>query len=317
MNHPPELEDIRQAARRIAPHLHRTPVMTCRGLDELCGARLFFKCENLQKAGAFKARGAHNAVFLLSQEQAARGVATHSSGNHAAALALAASRRGIPAHIVMPRDAPKAKQAAVAGYGGRIRLCEPTLAAREETLQQVLAETGAELVHPYDDYRVIAGQGTAALELLEQVPELDMVLAPVGGGGLLSGTAIAVKGLAPGCRVVGCEPAAADDAYRSLQAGSIQDQPPPRTVADGLKTMLSQRTFAIIQEKVDGIVTVSEQGIVSAMRLIWERMKLVVEPSGAVPLAVLLEGGLPVRGQRVGIIISGGNLDLDRLPWQT
>ncbi|HOB54150.1 MAG TPA: pyridoxal-phosphate dependent enzyme [Acidobacteriota bacterium] len=311
----PQLADVRAAAERIRPYAHRTPVLTCAGLDALAGARLHFKCENLQKVGAFKFRGACNAVFSLSQEELRRGVATHSSGNHAAALALAARLRGATAHIVMPRTAPAVKQAAVAGYGGRIVFCEPTLAARESALAEVTAATGAVFIHPYNDPRVITGQGTAALELLADAPALDIVITPVGGGGLLSGTAIAASGAAPGIRVLAGEPAAADDACRSLQAGRILPSLDPVTVADGLRTSLGDRTFPIIRRLVERILTVSEDGIIRAMRLVWERMKIVVEPSAAVPLAAVLEHPEVFRDRRVGIILSGGNVDLDHLPW--
>ncbi len=311
------IADIEQAAERIRPFAHRTPVMTCATLDEMAGQHLFFKCENLQKVGAFKFRGACNAVFSLSPEEAALGVATHSSGNHAQALALAARLRGIPAYIVMPENAPSVKRAAVAGYGGQITFCRPTLEARESTLAAVVAATGAAVVHPYNDPRVIAGQGTAALELLEEVPGLDVVMAPVGGGGLLSGTAVAVAARRPSARVYAGEPAAADDALRSLQQGTIVPSVDPRTVADGLRTSLGTLTFAIIRQGVAGIITASEESIVRATRLLWERAKIVVEPSGAVPLAALLEQGLPEPGGlRVGVILSGGNVDLDHLPWQ-
>ncbi len=310
------LTDIRQAAERIRPYAHRTPVLTCESLDRQVGARVFLKCENLQKVGAFKFRGACNAVFSLSEAQAARGVCTHSSGNHAQALALAARLRGIPAYIVMPENAPAVKKAAVAGYGGQITLCAPTLEARETTLAQVRAESRAEMVHPYDDVRVIAGQGTAALELLEEVPDLDAVIAPVGGGGLLSGTALAVKGLAPRVRVLAGEPEMADDAYRSLQAGRVLPSLHPATVADGLLTSLSERTFGILRRHVEQIVTVSEAGIVAAMRFVWERAKIVIEPSAAVAVAVLWEGKVNLDGAKVGVILSGGNVDLERLPWQ-
>ncbi len=312
----PTLSDIRRAAERIRPYAHRTPVMTCRSLDERVGAQLFLKCENLQKVGAFKFRGACNAVFSLSEEQAARGVATHSSGNHAQALALAARLRGIPAYIVMPSNAPAVKQAAVAGYGGVITLCEPTLAARESTLAQVVAATGAEVVHPYNDVRVIAGQGTAALELLAELPDLDVILAPVGGGGLLSGTALAAKAISPRIRVIAGEPAGADDAFRSLAAGQIVPSIAPQTIADGLLTSLGDLTFPIIRAHVEQIVTVSETAIIETMHFMWERAKLVVEPSGVVPVAALWEGKLDLRGLRAGVILSGGNVDLERLPWQ-
>jgi threonine dehydratase len=312
----PAIDDLRQAAARIRPHVHRTPVMTCGTLDRMAGARLFLKCENFQKAGAFKSRGAANAVFLLGDADAARGVATHSSGNHAAALALAARRRGIPAYVVMPDNAPAIKRAAVEGYGARVFPCRPTLQAREEELARVVAQTGAAVVHPYNDARVIAGQGTAALELLEEVPDLDAVAAPVGGGGLLSGTALAVAATAPHARVIGAEPALADDAWQSLQAGRIIPPANAPTIADGLRTGLGDLTFAILQRLVSVIVTVSEAEIVDAMRLIWERAKLMVEPSSAVPIAALMSGRAGVAGLRVGVILSGGNVDLSRLPWQ-
>jgi threonine dehydratase len=316
MDHPPDLYAIREAHARIRPYIHSTPVFTCATLDRLSGARLFFKCENFQKVGAFKARGACNAVFSLSWEAAARGVVTHSSGNHAAALAMAAGRRGIPAYIVMPRNAPRVKKEAVAAYGGRIVFCEPTLAAREEACARVMAETGAWLVHPYNDYQVIAGQGTAALEFVEEVKDLELLVAPVGGGGLLSGSAIAAKALVPTLRVIGAEPAGADDAYRSFVSGELQPLGEPVTVADGLRTSLGTLTFPLIRAYVDEIVTASEEAIVAAMRKTWEFMKIVIEPSSAVPLAALLEGRLRAAGRRVGIILSGGNVDLDRLPWQ-
>jgi threonine dehydratase len=311
----PTLADVRAAAERIRPHAHRTPVLTCRAIDAMAGARVFFKCENFQKVGAFKFRGATNAVFSLAEAQAGRGVLTHSSGNHGAALALAAHLRGIPATVVVPGNAPPVKRAAIEGYGARIVECAPTLASREETAARVMAETGATLIHPYDDDRIIAGQGTAALELLAEQPDLELVLAPVGGGGLVSGTAIAVSGIAPAVRVVAVEPAGADDAYRSLQAGRIIPQTDPRTVADGLRTSLCPRTFAVIRALVAEIVTVSEESIVRAMRHVLERMKIVIEPSAAVPVAALLEGRLAARGRRVGVILSGGNVEWDRLPW--
>jgi len=312
----PTLNQIREAAQRIRPYAHRTPVLTCASLDLAVGAQVFLKCENFQKVGAFKFRGACNAVYSLDEAEAARGVATHSSGNHAQALALAARMRGIPAYIVMPSNAPAVKQAGVAGYGGQITLCEPTLAARETTLAAVAARTGAAIVHPYNDERVIAGQGTAALELLEEIPGLDVILAPVGGGGLLSGTAIAATGLAPGIRVIGCEPQGADDAFRSLAEGRIIPSVQPKTIADGLLTSLGDLTFPIIRERVERIVTVSEPGIIAAMRFVWERAKLIIEPSSAVPLAVLWERRIDLAGLRIGVILSGGNVDLDHLPWQ-
>lgn len=312
----PALPNIRQAAERIRPYIHRTPVLTCASLDQQVGAQVFLKCENLQKVGAFKFRGACNAVFSLTEEEAARGVATHSSGNHAQALALAARMRGIPAYIVMPEVAPVVKKTAVAGYGGQITFCEPTLAARETALAQVVQDTNATVVHPYNNDRVIAGQGTAALELLEEVPGLDVIIAPVGGGGLLSGTAIAAQELAPRIRVLGAEPEMADDAYRSLQAGRILPSENPRTIADGLLTSLGTLTFPLIRERVEQIITVSEAGIIAAMKFVWERAKLLIEPSAAVPVALLWERKIDLGGLRVGLILSGGNVDLDRLPWQ-
>ena len=311
----PGIEDVQAAARRIVPHVHRTPVMTCAGLDLLSGARLFFKCENLQKVGAFKARGAANAVLSLTDEEARRGVATHSSGNHAAALARAAALRGVPAHIVMPRTAPGVKRAAVVGYGAEITECEPTLAAREEALARLVERTGATFVHPYDNPLVIAGQGTAALEFLQEVPDLDAIIAPIGGGGLLSGAVIAARGSSQGVAVFGAEPEGADDAFRSLRDGVIYPSVQPATIADGLLTSLSELTFEILHARVAGVLTVSEEAIGEAMRLVWHRAKLVVEPSGAVPLAAVLEHRERFKDRRVGIILSGGNVDLDNLPW--
>ncbi|OHD67551.1 MAG: serine dehydratase [Spirochaetes bacterium RBG_13_68_11] len=312
---PPDLAAIREAAARIAPHVHRTPVLTCRTFDERFGAHLFFKCENLQRVGAFKFRGAANAVFSLSDAEAARGVATHSSGNHAQALALAARLRGIPAHIVMPDNSPTVKVEAVRGYGGRIVFCEPTQAARERTLAGVVGETGACFVHPYDDPRVIAGQASCTLELLEQAGPLDAILVPIGGGGLASGTLLACGFTSPATSVYAVEPKGADDAFRSVRDGSIRPSTDPRTIADGLRTSLGALTFPIVKALVRKIVTVEEESILSAMRLVWERMKLVIEPSAAVPLAALLEGTVAVQGKRVGIILSGGNVDLGSLPW--
>ncbi len=311
----PTIDDIRAAALRIAPHVHRTPVLTSELLSRHCGCELFFKAENLQKVGAFKARGAANAVFSLDDASAAKGVATHSSGNHGAALARAARERGIAAHIVMPRNAPAVKKAAIAGYGATIIECEPTLPAREATLLEVVAQTGAHVVHPYDDARVIAGQGTTGLELLEQVPELDLVVVPVGGGGLLGGVSLAVKSLAPQVEVMAAEPAGADDAFRSFGLGRIVPQTAPDTIADGLLTSLGERNFALIRQHVDTIVTVEDATIIEAMKLQWSRLKSVVEPSGAVSFAGLLEHPERCRGRRVAVVISGGNLDLDNLPW--
>lgn len=310
-----DFEAVLAAAARIEGHIHQTPVLTCATLDRLAGASLFFKCENLQKVGAFKMRGAANAVLSLAPHQAVHGVATHSSGNHAQALACAAKARGIPAWIVMPTTAPAVKRAAVAGYGAEIIPCEPTLAAREATLHDVVARTGATFIPPYDDERIIAGQGTAALELVREVPGLDWVLCPVGGGGLLAGTALATRGLLPAARVVGAEPEGADDTARSLASGRRLPAENPRSVCDGLLTSVGERNFPIIERLVHAVWTVPDDAVIIAMRLLFERMKLVVEPSGAIGLAAALAHGGDLAGARVGIILSGGNVDLDRLPW--
>ena len=312
----PSLIDIRMAADRIQPYVHHTPILSGHLVDEWLDAHVFFKCENFQRVGAFKMRGASNVVFSLSEEEAQRGVATHSSGNHAQALALAARLRGIPAWIVMPENAPEVKRNAVQGYGAEIRFCKSTLQAREETLNEVVRETGAHFVHPYDDLRIIAGQGTAALELLEQQPDLDIIIAPVGGGGLMCGTAITARGLHPDITVLGAEPAGADDAWQSYHSGKLIPQTSPNTVADGLRTSLSELTFEIIHTHLDDLLRVSESGIVEAMRFIWERMKIIIEPSSAVPVAAMREYPDLFRGKRVGVILSGGNVDLKRLPWQ-
>ncbi len=313
----PTLNDIRAAAQRIKPYAHRTPILTNESLNQQVGAQVFLKCENLQKVGAFKFRGACNAVYSLSDEEAARGVCTHSSGNHAAALALAARMRGIPAYIVMPNNAPSVKKNAVAGYGGLITFCEPTLEARESTLDRIRLDIGATVVHPYNDERVIAGQGTAALELLEDVPDLDVIIAPVGGGGLLSGTSIAATEIKKGIRVIAGEPEMADDAFRSMQAGEIIPSKNPKTIADGLLTSLGTLTFPIIQKNVEQIVTVSEAGIIESMKYVWERAKIIIEPSSAVAIGVLWEQKIDLSGLKVGVIISGGNVDLAKLPWQS
>ena len=313
----PQLPDIRAAAARIAPHVLRTPVLTGRGhLDELVGAQLFFKCENFQRVGAFKFRGAMNAVLSLTGAELKNGVATHSSGNHAAAIALAAQLMGISAIVVMPSGSSAVKVEAVRGYGAEVRFCANNQAARAAALEQVVRDSGATFIHPYDDWRVICGQGTAALELHEEIPGLNLLLVPVGGGGLLSGSAITTKALAPATRMVAAEPAGADDAFLSLQSGRIVPSIDPKTIADGLRTALGVRNFRVIQEHVDAIVTVSEAAIVEAMRLLWSRLKIVVEPSAAVPFAALLEHKVDVSGARVGIILSGGNVDLDALPWR-
>jgi threonine dehydratase len=307
--------DIRAAAKRIALHAHRTPILRCTALDQFLDAKLTFKCENFQKVGAFKFRGACNAIRSLDEAELQRGVATHSSGNHAAALALAAKLAGSTAHIVMPSNAPAIKKSAVAGYGATITYCEPTLEARESTLAEIIENEGRVEIHPYNDARIIAGQGTAALELMEDVDDQEIVMAPVGGGGLLSGTSIAVSESQPSIKVFGAEPIQADDAFRSLQSGVIEPSIEPQTIADGLLTCLGDLTYPILQERCDGIVTVSEESIVQAMRLVWERMKIIIEPSSAVPVAALLENRSQVPGHRVGIILSGGNVDLARLPW--
>lgn len=313
----PGLQAIREAHRRIAPHIEETQVMISYPLDELAGALLYFKCENLQLSGSFKIRGAANAVFSLSEAEAARGVVTHSSGNHGAALALAAQMRGIRAWVVMPRNAPQVKVRAVEAYGADISFCEPTLAARETAAAELLRSTGGTLVHPYDDDRVIAGQGTAALEFLEEIPDLDIICAPVSGGGLLSGTAIAAKSLRPEIVVIGCEPANADDAARSLAAGRLESGPSDRfTIADGLRANLSPRTFAILRERVDRILLVTEEEIIHSMRLITEHLRCTVEPSGAVAASPALHKQIEGEDLRIGIILSGGNLDADAIPEQ-
>ena len=311
----PTIKEIRGAAERIRSLVHRTPVLTCSALNRMCEAEIFFKCENFQKVGAFKIRGATNTVFSLEDEDAAQGIATHSSGNHAAAVALAAHWRGTKAYVVMPDNSPAVKKAAVAGYGAEITFCKPTLAAREERLARVIERTGAAFVHPYNDYRVIAGQGTAALELCEEIPDLDIVMTPVGGDGLLSGTALAISEVSPQTDVIGAEPEKADDAYRSMEAGRIIPSVNPDTIADGLLTSLGDLTFPIIKRLVREIVTVSEEEIVRAMRHIWERMKIIVEPSAAVPLGAVLGRRSAFSAKRIGIILSGGNVDLERLPW--
>lgn len=309
------LADIEAARTRIGPYVRRTPVLTSDVLDEATGGRLYFKCENLQAIGAFKARGASNAVFSLSEAEAGRGVATHSSGNHGSAVAYAARLRGIPAYIVMPQGVARPKAAQVERLGAKITYCAPTIPAREAAAARVVAETGAVLVHPYDDLAVMAGQGTVALELIEDAGELDLVMTPVGGGGLISGVSTAVKAKLPAARVIGAEPAGADDAARSFATGRLIPLQSASTIADGLRGSLSPATFAHIRRGVDQIVTVSEAAIVEAMRALWESLKVVVEPSAAVPYAAILEGKVDVRGQRVGIVLTGGNVDLDRLAW--
>lgn len=315
MENRPQISDVESAYQLIKPYIRKTPVLTSENVNAILGVEIFLKCENFQKVGAFKFRGATNAVLRLTDEEAKRGVATHSSGNHAAALALAAKKRGIPAYIVMPENAPGIKKKAVAGYGGIITFCTPTQQAREETLAQIQKETGAVFVHPYNNFDVICGQGTASLELLEEIANLDIVIAPVGGGGLLSGTATYVKGKNPAIKVFGAEPQNADDAYRSLRDKTIYPSINPKTIADGLLTSLCPLTYEIISEKCDGILTVTEESIVSAMRMIWERMKIIIEPSSAVPIAAIMQYPDNFMNKRVGVIISGGNVDLDNLPW--
>lgn len=311
----PTYADVVAAHERIAPFVHRTPVLTSAYLDALTGASLFFKCENFQKAGAFKARGASNAVFGLSAEQAGKGVATHSSGNHGLSLSYAAGRRGIPCTVVMPRTAPQAKKDAVKGYGGRVVECEASTSSREAVFAEVVAETGAEFVHPYNDPRVIAGQGTCSRELVEQVEGLDAVIAPIGGGGMVSGTCLTLSAIAPGIGIYAGEPEQADDAARSFRAGHIIADDSPETVADGLKVPLKELTWHFVKNHVTDILTAGEDEIVAAMQLVWKRMKIVIEPSSAVPLAAILRNPDIFRGKRVGVIVTGGNVDLERLPW--
>lgn len=311
----PAYPDVEKAHRLIQSFVHRTPVLTSESINRIVGGELFFKCENFQKVGAFKYRGATNAVQSLSESDARKGVATHSSGNHAAALALAAQKRNIAAHVVMPENAPKIKIEAVKGYGANITFCKPMLQARESTLAEVIAKTGATEIHPYHNFLVIAGQGTAAKELFENTPPLNLMLCPVGGGGLLSGTAISTKSLSANTKVIACEPAGADDAFRSFYGEVIVPSLSPKTIADGLLTSLGEMNYAIIKQLVDAVVTVSEDAIIAAMRMIWERMKIIIEPSSAVPLAAILENKIDVKGQKTGIIISGGNVDLNHLPF--
>jgi len=315
VDHPVSIVQIRAAHERIRSHIHHTPVLTSEGLNEANGASLFFKCENFQKIGAFKARGATNAVFALDDVTAQHGVATHSSGNHGAAVARAAKLRGIPAHIVMPSNSAKVKIRAVESYGAHIVFCEPTEEARESTCAEVITKTGATLIHSFENEHVIAGQGTAAVELLEDVRNLDVVMCPVGGGGLLSGTAIAAKSMRPQIKVIAVEPANADDAAQSFHAGRRIVTEKKFTIADGLRTNVGEPNFRIIQRYVDNIVTVSEEAIVAAMRTIWETMKIIIEPSAAVPCAAILERAIELNGKRAGIILTGGNVDLDALPW--
>jgi threonine dehydratase len=323
--HPPDWADIVSAHARIAPRIHRTPVLTSASLNEMTGARIYFKCDNFQKTGSFKIRGATNAIFSLSNEEAAHGIVTLSSGNHGAAVARAAAWRGVPAYIVMPKNAPVVKARAIEAYGGHITFCEPKMSSRAEFAARVQAETGAYLIHPYDDDRIIAGQATAAKELLEEVGDLDAVFAPVSGGGLLSGTCLGAKGIRAAVRIFGCEPERADDAYRSLTTGTLQSLESSDTIADGLRASLAPRTFAILRKNVDRILLVSEEEIIATARLIWERVKIIIEPSSAVAVAPLLKPGVVASlnlsnrsdggALKLGVILSGGNVDLSSLPW--
>ena len=311
----PSFKDIQDAHERIRPFIHRTPVLSNASLNKLSGAELFFKCENFQKAGSFKIRGATNTVLQLTQEELDRGIVTASSGNHGAALSMAVSNRGGKTTVVMPNNTPKMKVDNVERNGGEIVWCEPVQESREKVLKELLAETGAVLVHPYNDERIIAGQGTAAKELLEDHPDLDMIVSPVSGGGLLSGTLCSAKEMNPDIKVYGAEPAEADDAYRSLQLGEIQANETTNTICDGLRAQIGTIPFPIIQEKVDGIITVTEEEIIDAMSIIWERMKIIVEPSSTITLAVILKRKELFAGQKVGLILSGGNVDLGEIPF--
>lgn len=315
LNEKPTLEDIILTHEAIQPFIHRTPVLTCTSLNELVGAELFFKCENFQKVGAFKMRGAISAALRLSRAEQEKGLCTHSSGNHAQAVALSAKLLKVPAYIVMPENAPKIKMAATKGYGAEITFCAPTIEARENTLREVVEKTGATFIHPYNNYNVIAGQATAAKELMETVAGLEVMMAPIGGGGLFSGTALVSKYMAPGIQVIGAEPKAVDDAYRSFHMGSIQENETINTIADGLRTNLGPKTFEIIRHYADDILTVTEQAIIDAMKLIWQRMKIVIEPSCAVPFAAICSMPEKFKGKKVGIILTGGNVDLEALPF--
>ncbi len=311
----PTYQDMLDAHERIKPHINRTPIRTSDYLNELTGAQLFFKCENFQEPGAFKVRGAANAVFGLSDEQAKNGVATHSSGNHASCLSYAAMRRGIPCNVVMPRTAPQAKKDTVRRYGGVITECEPSTTSREETFARVQAETGGDFVHPYNDPRVIAGQGTCSKEFMEQVDGLEMMVAPIGGGGMISGTCLTLSTLAPEVQIIASEPEQADDAYRSFKAGHIIADDAPKTIADGLLVPLKERTWHFVSNYVTDIYTASEEEIIDAMKITWKHLRIVMEASCAVPLATILKNKDRFAGKRVGVIITGGNVDLDKLPW--
>lgn len=315
MNTIPSLQDIQEAEKRISVAANYTPILTSKLIDEIFGCKIFFKCENFQKVGAFKFRGAYNTIASLSKNELEKGVVTHSSGNHAAALTLAAKLNRTTAYIVMPRTAPEIKKKAVQSYGAKITFCEPTLKSREETAQKIIDETGAYLVHPFNNYSIITGQATAAYELINDVNQLDYILTPIGGGGLLSGTSLSAKYLSPQTKVVGCEPEGADDAFRSLRDGKVYPSENPNTICDGLLTSLGEKTFEIINKYVDEIITVDDDKIIEAMRLIWERMKIIIEPSSAVPLAVVMNNKSKFENKSIGIILTGGNVDLNNLPF--
>lgn len=315
LNTVPNIADIQAIHEAIAPYIHRTPILTSQSINEIAGAELYFKCENFQKIGAFKMRGATCAALALTAEEIAKGLATHSSGNHAQAVALSAKKLGTKAYIVMPNNAPEIKKQATKGYGAEITLCEPTLEARESNLTEVVNRTGATFIHPFDNYNVIAGQASCAKELIEDAPILDAIISPVGGGGLMSGTALSTKYFSPNTTVYGAEPEIVNDAYRSMQSGKLEVNTNTDTIADGLKTNLSAKTFDIIQKEVKEIFTVSEEEIVAAMRIIWERLKIIIEPSCAVPFAAILKHPEPFSQRKVGVILTGGNVDVNKLPF--
>jgi len=315
LEHEPNKQDITEAHERIKKHIHRTPILSSSLINSIADCEIYFKCENFQKVGAFKFRGASNAVLSLSSNELQRGVATHSSGNHAAALALAAKMKKVPAYIVMPRTAPEIKKIAVEGYGAKIIFCEPTLQAREEALAKVVEETGATFIHPYNNCSVIAGQATCAKEILEEITDLDFIIPPVGGGGLSSGTCLSAKYFSNKTKVIGAEPEGADDAFRSLRDKTIYPSVNPKTICDGLLTSLGDKTYSILNQRLEAILTSSDESIILAMRLIWERMKIIVEPSSAVTLAVVMENKAKFAGKKIALILSGGNVDLAKLPW--
>lgn len=316
LTHEPTKQDIIEAHKRIKHLIYFTPIFSSRTLNSIFECKIFFKCENFQRSGSFKFRGACNAVLSLNKGEWRKGVATHSSGNHAAALALAAKLKNMNAYVVMPKTAPQIKKTAAESYGAKITYCDATIQSREETLAQVVVDTGAAFVHPYDNYSIIAGQATCAREILEEITDLDFLIAPVSGGGLISGTSLSVKYFAPRTRIIGAEPKGADDAYRSMKEGSIQPSENPQTICDGLQAQLSRRTFPIIQTNVSEIITVDDTSTITAMRMIWERMKIIVEPSAAITLGTIIENKRRFKGKRIGLILSGGNADLEKLPWQ-